>query len=107
MNDLTDLDSTVGIWINADSPCTLNVQGAEPFSTNITLKTGWNLAGYPSQTPRTADTTLPQEADIISIYNATAPYLVEDRTDLSSVTMQEGEGYWVHVTTDVMWTVNW
>ena len=90
------------------SPGVLTVTGTVPIITDIPLYAGWNLIGYPSQNGKSASDALAGTgADIIAVYNATAPYLVEDRTDLAAVTMSPGEGYWVHVPADTVWTVDW
>ncbi len=102
----TTIDNTMGVWLRATENCTLTVNGAIPTSTGITLKAGWNLVGYPSDTPRLASEILPPEADIVSVYQTASPY-IQDFTDLSLVTMSAGNGYWVHATTDVIWAINW
>jgi hypothetical protein len=106
MNTLTDIDRTMGLWVNANSSCTLSVSGSHPSTTEIQLKTGWNLVGYPSGTSRLASATLPGEADMVSVFQAASPY-VQDFTDKSLVTMSQGNGYWVHVTADTVWTIDW
>lgn len=105
-NDLTSIDHRMAVWIKATGACTLTVYGNIPSSTSITLYTGWNLVGYPSQTSRLASATLPSAANIVSVFKSTAPY-VTDYTDKTLVTMSQGNGYWVHVTADVTWTVAW
>jgi hypothetical protein len=108
MNDDISLNCAVGVWLHMTEPATLGVNGVVPISTDIPLYAGWNLVGYPSQNNQLASDALSgTNADIISIYNAAAPYLVEDRTDLSTVSMSPGDGYWIHVPADTVWTVNW
>ena len=85
---------------------TTGVQGAYPAATvNINLFAGWNLVSYPSATPSLASATLPAEADMVSYYNSGAPYLVTDALP-NAVTFSEGNAYWVHVTSDTVWSVN-
>ncbi|MDO9537761.1 MAG: hypothetical protein Q7J68_05545 [Thermoplasmata archaeon] len=43
---------------------------------------------------------------MVSIYQIASPY-IQDFMDLSLVTMSAGNGYWVHVTADCLWTVDW
>lgn len=105
-NDLANADYTSALWIHATAPCILSVYGNIPSSTAIPLYTGWNLVGYPSATSRLASVTLPPVADIVGIWSATSPYVV-DYTDKTLVTMSQGNGYWVHVTADCSWSVNW
>ena len=44
---------------------------------------------------------------MIAIYDDTQLYLIRDVTDLSTVTMTAGNAYWIHVTADTTWTVDW
>lgn len=71
---------------------------------NIHLYIGWNMVGYPSATPRLASITLPAAADIVSVYQTAPPY-IQDSFLLGSVTMSEGNAYWVRVTADCSWFV--
>ena len=50
VNTLEALDETQGFWIKLDTADTLTVSGSAPDTSNIALKTGWNLVGYPSVT---------------------------------------------------------
>ena len=107
LNDLTDIDSTMGVWINITQPTVLTYYGDRPTTTNVDLKAGWNLVGYPSLTEKSiADALLgtgydrPVEGD-----DPAAPYYVTPLTD--SYMMKPGEGYWVHVPADIVWTVDW
>ncbi len=108
LNDLNNVSRTMGIWLKVTSSDDLAVTGYAPEPTSINLRTGWNLVGYPSLTSRLASDALAGTgADMISIYNGAAPYLIEDRTDLSTVSMEPGNGYWVHVPADTVWNVDW
>jgi len=104
--DLWNLDHTVGFWLHATVNTTLIVYGTLPMSTSITLKAGWNLVGYPSEMSRLASSTLPAEADVVSVWQTASPY-IQDFMDKSLVTMSAGNGYWVHVTSDFVWAVDW
>ncbi len=109
-NTLTNINNTMGVWLwitanGGDQQLTLSSYVANPAAnTNIYLKTGWNLVGYPSATSRLASVTLPGVADRVSIWNAASPYFV-DYTDKSLVTMSHGNAYWVRVTADATWVV--
>jgi murein tripeptide amidase MpaA len=108
LNDLSNLNNTMGLWIYITQVGDgyLTVQAGQPTSTNVILKAGWNLVGYPSLTPRLASTTLPPSADIVGIFNNTDPYKTTDMAP-TAVTMQPGKAYWVHCTVDAVWTVPW
>ncbi|MCK4266001.1 MAG: hypothetical protein KAX31_01900, partial [Thermoplasmata archaeon] len=113
VNDMDIIDNAAGFWIhitanggNQKLTVGTGVMPAGPVFIN--LYTGWNLVGYPSATPRTADIALlGTSADVIAVYNATAPYRITDVPSIqfNTVTMLEGNAYWVHVTTDTTWTV--
>ena len=106
LNDLKTLDHTVGFWINITEACTLVVSGYESNSTSIPLYAGWNLVGYPTQTPETVGNSLwGTSASIVEVFDAGQPYnLIEVGP---TYVMQPGEGYWVHVPADTIWTVDW
>jgi hypothetical protein len=109
INDFTAVDISMGIWVNVTSIAVnhIDISGGTPGITQITLHAGWNLVGYPSMTNRLASNALAGTgADRIAIFNATYPSLMQDITDLSTVTMVAGNGYWVHVTSDTLWTIN-
>lgn len=108
VNDLWNIDHTMGFWLHATVACDLNINGVLPASTDITLLAGWNLVSYPTLTSSLASDALTgTNTDMISIYNGAMPYLIEDRTDLSAITMSAGNGYWVHVTADCTWSIDW
>jgi competence protein ComEC len=109
-NDLPDIGNTMGLWVHITalgSDSLLTVEGAAPVSTAINLRTGWNLVSYPSATPEAANSTLSATtADKMAVYLAASPY-ISDTSDLTSVTMQAGRAYWIHVTSDCLWTVTY
>ena len=76
-------------------------------ATYVPLKTGWNLVGYPSLTPLDIATALAGTGydRPVEGYNSSAQYYISPLPD--TYQMQTGEGYWVHVPADVIWTVNW
>ena len=116
---LTTLSENVGFWIHMTQADNLVVIGAHPTTTNINLLTaagGWNMVGYPA----IANMDLP---DAVSLHgvgtnfsliyafhaaespqwklfdSAIEPYF----NDLTS--MAPGWGYWVKVSTDSTWHV--
>ena len=115
LNDLTDIDRTMGIWIRASAPANLAVSCATSTSLDIPLKTGWNLAGYASAVPRPIDEALASidgkydlvyahdasdETDPWKKYNTAAPPFLNDLTE-----MGPGWGYWIRVSEDCVWSV--
>ncbi len=106
-NDLYDIDHKMGFWIhtNAPAPC-LTVIGSVPVTTEIFLYTGWNLVGYPSFTPLDAAAALLGTGyDGLAEFDGANPYLLRDM--LGTDIMNPGQGYWVHVPVDAIWTVDW
>jgi hypothetical protein len=109
INDLLTLDNTQGLWVFIPDMASLGdgyirVAGDEPKTTSIYLDNGWNLVGYPSGTPRVASASLPAQADMVSIYQPASPFIL-DISDLSTVVLESGNGYWVRVTADCTWDV--
>ncbi len=105
-NDLGEIDRTMGLWIDATEPCTLTVTGTPREFTNITLRAGWNLVGYPSTVDRTAEASLAGTgADMVAEFQSMSPY-ISDTTDLGTITMTQGGGYWVHVPADTIWSID-
>jgi parallel beta-helix repeat protein len=100
------IDHTMGFWLHALQNTTLTVYGQMPESTGIMLHAGWNLVGYPSMNANTtiADALFGTGYTAVEGYCPTSPYIM---TLDNSYIMQPGEGYWVYVPADVMWTVSY
>lgn len=100
MNRLTDMDHTHGYYIYILSSGHLKTLGILTGADITSLKTGWNLVGYPELQSLERDTAL---TSITGNYDAvyrfdtlTGKYTQVGPTDL----MEPGNGYWIHVTTD-------
>ncbi len=107
-NDLSNIDNTVGIWIDitAVGDGYLTVYGDYSTSTQIILKAGWNMVGYPAQTSVNITTALGGINDVpVEGYSSSSSYLITQLP--GSYMMKPGEGYWVHVSADIVWTVDW
>jgi hypothetical protein len=121
-NSLTDLNEKMGFWINATEEVTLHISGSAPATTAVSLWDnvgGWNLVGYPSVASRSLPEALSDHGvgdtfTLIYAYHANdtmdhwklfdpgaGPYA----NDLT--TMTPGWGYWVDVSADSTWTVNY
>ncbi len=107
LNDLFVINRTMAFWINITEPnVNLTVRGIIPASTEIQLYTGWNLVGYPTQTTETVANALwGTGADKVEVFNASAPYNIKEVG--ATYIMKPGEGYWVHVVADSVWTIDW
>ncbi|MFO7618344.1 MAG: Ig-like domain-containing protein [Thermoplasmata archaeon] len=102
------IDNKMGVWLHlikneGDQLLGLGMYASAPSSTLITLYVGWNMVGYPSGTDRLASDTLPPQADIIAIWQAETPYILD--RDPTVITMSHGNAYWVRVTANCEWTV--
>ncbi len=109
--DLTTIDHTIGFWINITNlgDGNLTFGGDYPNSTDISLVIGWNLVGYPSNTTRQAQNTLPgwgTTVTKIAYYNSSAAYDITETSDGTTM-MSAGNAYWVYSTAADKWTVNW
>jgi hypothetical protein len=106
LNTLHTLDHKMGFWIYMNTASTLIVEGFDPGITNIQLYAGWNLVGYPTMTPRTVSMALAGTGyDAVEGYDGADPYHISPMS--GSDFMLPGNGYWIHVPVDTVWTVNW
>ncbi|MCK4265637.1 MAG: right-handed parallel beta-helix repeat-containing protein, partial [Thermoplasmata archaeon] len=107
LNDLWELDHTMGFWLHATEECTLTVYGQVPISTSIPLYAGWNLVGYPTMgdSKSVGDALWGTGADKVEICDTSEPY--DLREVEPSYTMKHAEGYWIHVPADTIWVINW
>ncbi|UCF07285.1 MAG: hypothetical protein JSW28_06430 [Thermoplasmata archaeon] len=111
MNELTDLDNTMGFWVYITEPAgaDLAVSGELPSSPQpVQLKKGWNMVGYPSATRRTrtdalSPLTFGVEIDAVE-YHDTATDSINPLG--AGEDMVPGRGYWIHATQDCTWIVN-
>ncbi len=108
--DLNIINNTMGLWVHlisnaGDELLSIGI-GNQPNTTSIMLQAGWNMVGYPSNTPRQADITLPTEVTKIAIYNSSQPYNIEE-LPLTSVNMSSNNAYWVYTPVIVQWNIDW
>ncbi len=108
--DMPTIDNSMGMWIKITTSGTVLTagEGFESASTNIDLKAGWNLVGYPAQDDSTYDVNdliAATGATKVEGYGGAGPY------DISALggnyILQRGEAYWINVPADITWTVNW
>jgi len=104
-NDLSSIDNTMGFWLHMKVETTLTVFGTVPESTQINLNSGWNLVGFPTldDTMTVANALWGTGADRVEVFDPASPYLISEVD--SDYVLQPGEGYWVHVPADTVWTV--
>lgn len=100
------LNNTMGLWVNVTSHSNLTVAGLVPFSTDIQLRAGWNLVGFPSF--NTEYTVVDLKADTGAIWiegfdPPNPPHFLKALQDVD--VLLAGYGYWTYVPADVVWTV--
>jgi parallel beta-helix repeat protein len=101
---LTAVNHTMGLWINVVQDSNLTVAGVVPGITNVSLKAGWNLVGYPSFAERTVSDALSSIVyERIEGHDDTSPQDLKLYTDTDI--MKPGYGYWIKVPFDQTWTV--
>ncbi len=107
MDDLWALDHTRGMWLNTTGNDNMIVAGSVRTSTTITLKAGWNLVGYTSFNTSTtmSDALFGLPVDLVERFDAPSPYMMIPM--LGTDIMMPGEAYWVSVSADCVWTVDW
>ena len=106
-NDLTDIDNTMGFWLHVtDSTDDLVIYGTEPVIINISLSAGWNLVSYPCNTTDiVANALWGTGADRVECYDGSSSYLISEMGPAEM--MMPGNGYWVHVSADSIWAVDY
>jgi len=110
LNDLEDIDHTMGFWIHITQPGGILFQypGIQPIENqSITLHPGWNLVGYPSlisynRTQGLNNITFGKDVDSIWAYDT----LTQKWEELGpSDYFEIGKGYWVHSKVEKDWDV--
>ncbi|MBC2698793.1 MAG: hypothetical protein HF974_10795 [ANME-2 cluster archaeon] len=108
-NDLTNMEPGKGYWIMMTSDNTLPISGTVPESTDIVLKTGWNLIGYNSLDSQPVAKAL---SSISGNYSIVWTYNASDTTDHwkkydsgvpfgnDLINMEPGRGYWIMMTSE-------
>ncbi|MCK5291812.1 MAG: choice-of-anchor J domain-containing protein [Thermoplasmata archaeon] len=105
-NSLSTVDHKMGMWATNPSGGYIDFTGTIPGVTvDIQLEIGWNLVGYPSMTDRTVTDALSTITyDRIEGFDPTGPYHLRELT--GNDWMTAGQGYWIHVSSQQMWSVN-
>lgn len=110
---ISDLDPTWNVdratayWIDFHEDGLLRIIGDVWVTTNINLKAGWNLVGYPSINTQytVADLKMETGATEVETSDYSAPiYKLKRLSD--SDTLIPGHGYWIYVPIDTLWIVN-
>ena len=103
---LQNVDLLMALWVNVTENSNLTVAGLVPGSSSIPLYSGWNLVGFPSfsTTYTVADLKAETGATRVEGYDPSSPpYFLREMLD--SDILQAGEGYWIHMSLNGIWTV--
>ena len=111
-NSLTRLNVSEGYWVDVDGPGAMTVAGLVPGNLVMSLRSGWNMIGFPSfnetYTFADLDAALGGALQHVEIYDASAgPYYLQKvpRNRWSATYLQAGYAYMVRVSVDVLWMV--
>jgi len=111
-DSLTELSVLQGYWVDVDGPGTMTVAGLVPNNLMMTLKSGWNMIGFPSfnksYTFADLDAAVGGALQLVEIYDASAgPYYLQKvlRNKWSTTYLQAGYAYTVRVSVDVDWLI--
>lgn len=106
LGELDMVSEEMAIWIDVIEDSNLTVAGIVPWSTSISLTAGWNLIGFPSfNTSYTVGDLKAQTgaSRVEGFDGSTPPYYLRELTNVE--VLLPGNGYWVWVDTDAVWTV--
>ena len=106
LGELDMVSEEMAIWIDVVEDSNLTVAGIVPSSTTIGLTAGWNLIGFPSfNTSYTVGDLKAQTgaSRVEGFDGLTPPYFLRELTN--GEVLLPGNGYWVWVDTDAVWTV--
>ena len=107
LNTLSSISVNEGYWLKVSETVDLEVEGMVPAGASITVKTGWNLVGYPRESGaapadelKSLGNTVVQIKNLSKSYDPALPFFLN-----TLGTMVPGEGYWLKVTENGTWTV--
>ena len=104
-NDVIEINHKDGYYVDMIIADHLVTVGKVSPQVDISLKSGWNLVGYPCLTDQLRDDAL---SSISGNYNMVERYdTTKDREVrlTPSDYMQSGDGHWIHATQDCTWTI--
>ena len=107
LNTLSSLSVKDGYWLKVSEAVTLDVEGTVPSGASISVKSGWNLVGYPrSSGEAVTDELTSLGSTVVQIKNLQSSYDPSIPSFLNTLsTMVPGSGYWLKVSADGTWTV--
>jgi hypothetical protein len=112
VQSLAEVSRQEGIYFVMGSPETFSYSGVLPHTTNVQLRQGWNLAGYPSNVTRPLNESL---ATINDTYTEIKTLEGTEESGLYLVSFNPGggsltntsiyHGYWINLTAPDTWVV--
>jgi hypothetical protein len=99
-NDKIPIDHKGGYYVIVKNADNLVVVGRVPSNTQIPIKTGWNLVGYPCPVNKTvvdALSSISGKYNMVHSYDPVTDKVIKLNSDDY---MEPGLGYWIHATTD-------
>ncbi|UCE37591.1 MAG: hypothetical protein JSW00_19420 [Thermoplasmata archaeon] len=105
-NDVIEINHKNGYYVLMIYRDYLIVAGKVPTVTQINLKIGWNLVGYPCLTNRTRDDAL---SSIAGNFNMVMYFDTEEKREVKlgpGDFMEPGFGYWIYATADCVWEIS-
>ncbi|MDA7522124.1 DUF5011 domain-containing protein, partial [Akkermansiaceae bacterium] len=105
LNNLSSLSGKDGYWLKVSEDVSLDVEGPVPSGASITVKSGWNLVGYPRLIGENVASELTSlDPTVVQIKNLESLYDPSNSSFLNTLsTMVPGSGYWLNVTQDGTW----
>jgi hypothetical protein len=103
-NNVIDMDHKNGYYIDMEVPDYLVSAGRVASTTDIALKSGWNLVGNPCLTIKTRDVALSSIAGNYNMVERFDPVTDKEVRLGPNDNMEPGVGYWIHATQDCTWT---
>ena len=119
---LTTLDEKMGFWIHMMEADTLTINGSFETATSIDLLDdvgGWNLVGFPASAAADLPGILEDKGVASGVYSLVYSYDASDSIDPwklydplgpsysnDLVNLSPGLGFWIYVTEDATWMVN-
>jgi hypothetical protein len=104
-NDEIEIDRRKGYYIDMIVSDYLVTAGKVAPQTDINLKSGWNLVGYPSLTEKTVADALTSIDGNYNMVEYFDPIKDKEIRLKSNDLMIPGLGYWIHATADCVWTI--
>jgi hypothetical protein len=109
LNDLTTVSNAIGVWLYVTTVgdgqiCIGGTGYSLPTTTAVSLRTGWNLVGFPSNDAAYTVAMLKAACPTVSVveqYNGAQTYLTLAMADAD--VFAPDKAYWVYTSADTVW----